>query len=365
MAAVLTRLMCAILATAVLGGALQADDAEDGFRDYKADSKASYFGADFSPDGQILAAPAVNGPKQRGLVILWDVRTGKVIGRLSDFTAGCGRLAFSPHAERLAVACTNGSLHIFSRNRDVWRRMATVALRGADAYSCLEDLQFTSDGNSIITSAHELDRSVGSTVFICRNLLVLTPSSDAVDSRAIPIEPSNVTAVRLVGQDKSQVLISRARYSTKSHLAIIDLASGRTVNTLQLPDTTVKAFSGHRHDLLVSVANAGDEFAAVHNGIVYKINVRTLGFAKLFANPDPDKAFGAISLSADAKVLATCSLDGGLQLWDFTSGRLLWKQKELKVKSVQFSPQGRLLATTAIGSNVVRVWDIHDVLREE
>ena len=67
----------------------------------------------------------------------------------------------------------------------------------------------------------------------------------------------------------------------------------------------------------------------------------------------------AVTVSPDGKLLATCSYDRLIKLWDIKSGALLRELKEHSdaVFDVKFHPRGRLLASCA-ADRTVKVWDI-------
>jgi WD40 repeat protein len=68
----------------------------------------------------------------------------------------------------------------------------------------------------------------------------------------------------------------------------------------------------------------------------------------------------AISLSPDGRTLATASRDQAMRLWDMTTGRELRRLPghEGSLRSVAFSPDGKVLATVVSPPRVLRLWDV-------
>jgi RNA polymerase sigma factor (sigma-70 family) len=62
----------------------------------------------FSPDGKILACTG-HHRDQTGVILLWDPRTGRSLGRLETGAAGPELLTFSPDSRRIATATISGA----------------------------------------------------------------------------------------------------------------------------------------------------------------------------------------------------------------------------------------------------------------
>ena len=82
----------------------------------------------------------------------------------------------------------------------------------------------------------------------------------------------------------------------------------------------------------------------------------------------PPKAFASIeskvqslALTRDGKLLVTASADGSVQLWDTTSGKEQGDPIKFEAKEVHvaFSPDGKILATLPVGTNMaaLKLWD--------
>jgi WD40 repeat protein len=97
--------------------------------------------ASFSPDGKILASSA-----GRGIVFLWDARTGRAHRRLRTGSWGICALAFSPNGKMLATAGDAGSLWEVRTGRQLFR--------GKDSeHENYCALAFSPDGNYLASAS--------------------------------------------------------------------------------------------------------------------------------------------------------------------------------------------------------------------
>lgn len=76
-------------------------------------------------------------------------------------------------------------------------------------------------------------------------------------------------------------------------------------------------------------------------------------------------AVWGLAFSPDGRILASCSLDWTIRLWDTTNGQLLQTLSghQSWVYSVAFSPDGHWLASGSM-DKTVRIWDIHELLTQ-
>jgi WD40 repeat protein len=79
-----------------------------------------------------------------------------------------------------------------------------------------------------------------------------------------------------------------------------------------------------------------------------------------------DAVFGA-AFSPDGKVLATCSPDQTIKLWNVSSGELLntFRGHADEVFEVTFSSDGNLLASLGAYDAIVKVWDPRSMPRDD
>jgi hypothetical protein len=139
---------------------------------------------------------------------------------------------------------------------------------------------------------------------------------------------------------------------------LIDGPSGEVVSKLpgQIGQVTALAFSRDGRHLAVASHTAG-----------------TLGEVRLYAIPPKGlpaeqpihvlaahkDAIHAIAFSPDSKILATCSYDRLIKLWDVATGKELRTLKDHSdaVYGVAFSPDGHWLASGA-ADRAVKVWEV-------
>ena len=74
----------------------------------------------------------------------------------------------------------------------------------------------------------------------------------------------------------------------------------------------------------------------------------------------------SLSLSGDDKLLASAGRDGTLNLWDFSTGKIIASMKEgvLGFQVVAFSRDGRTLATGGIDRHIT-LWNVDEILTKE
>jgi WD40 repeat protein len=73
----------------------------------------------------------------------------------------------------------------------------------------------------------------------------------------------------------------------------------------------------------------------------------------------PSRWVTYVKFSPDSKILASASVDGTVKLWKVEDGSLLKTLKgDEHIRGVDFSPDGKNLASTSVGS--VKVWNIED-----
>jgi WD40 repeat protein len=73
-------------------------------------------GVAWSPDGKWLIGVTgdYRAPSRPGEAILWDVATGEERGRIKDFAAEVKSARFSPSGERVAIACNDKTVRVFT-----------------------------------------------------------------------------------------------------------------------------------------------------------------------------------------------------------------------------------------------------------
>ncbi len=125
-----------------IGGVLSGLQASPGLITYLREHPSLLQSAVFSPEGDILATAG-----SEGLVFLWNVATGELIGELvgHDPTQLVNRAAFSPDGQFLATASDDLSMILWDlESREIVRRFI-----GHDNW--VQAIAFSPDGSQLIS----------------------------------------------------------------------------------------------------------------------------------------------------------------------------------------------------------------------
>ncbi len=73
---------------------------------------------------------------------------------------------------------------------------------------------------------------------------------------------------------------------------------------------------------------------------------------------DPPRSTYSLALSPDENILATGGYSRNIRLWDFKTGKLLWKSADIgkTVRELSFSPDGKKLSSMT--SSKLTIWDV-------
>jgi WD40 repeat protein/transcriptional regulator with XRE-family HTH domain len=289
----------------------------------------------FSPDGKTLATSSVDGT-----VRLWDVATGRPIGRpLTSHGGTVIALAFSPGGKTLAVDA--GGFSAATRTAVGTVRLWEVATgRPIGGPLTSHDGQ----GNVMAFSPNGKTLATGDDTGMVQLWQVATgkPISGALTSgtsvvQAMAFSPDGKTLA--TGNDDGTVRLWQAATGTPigspltSHdgavIAVAFSPDGKTLATGN-DDGTVRLWQ-----------------AATGTPIGSPLIIGT-------------SLVQSVAFSPDGKALATGSNDGTVRLWDVASHQLIgasFTGDTGGVRSVTFSPDGKTLATGS-SDGTVRLWDV-------
>jgi eukaryotic-like serine/threonine-protein kinase len=316
----------------------------------------------FSPDGQRLAMG-----DQNGVVTLWDAMSGRRLRVFHGHTNQVSALAFSPDGMRLATASADHTARIW-------------AAETGEEFFCLGHaaglirLFFTPDGERLITLG--IDGVKGWTTASGQQLFAAKVPMSRLGK--VALDPTGrFFAVAEGGKVRLQELESgRERFSltaddvrnlgfspTGDRLAVARLGGSLRLWSTETGEEVLSlaalvhnaAFSPDGHYLAGASAKPDTRVWDARTGCEL-LHFKEHPFAVNFVDPDFPASTGVIQFSPDGRLLATGGADGIVKLWSAQPGRQWLPQGEL-VLSLAGSPDGARLAA-GLRDGFVRVWDL-------
>jgi WD40 repeat protein/serine/threonine protein kinase len=285
----------------------------------------------FSKDGGKLASASGWG-SDGGSIKMWNLASGLIQPEWQITFPGTTALAFSPDGKMLAAT---------GWYFQVWDSTKGQPLAKVTGYSPpINSLAWLPDGKTLASCAS--DRTV----------------------RLWPIPPTNsvVTESRIIG----------AHLDSATSLAIsadgTTLASGANDGSVKLWNMAQTQEQAETQVVSSFQIGTGSTNGAVGSLIfspdgndVLGVMEHTTATKNISTGQDYPALSGAAgrgTLSPDGKLLATGDKAGTVKLWDLAGGRLLAAVEAHKgeVTALDFSPDGRELATCGFDDGVLRVW---------
>ena len=277
----------------------------------------------FSPDGALLASGG-----QDTKIRLWDVATGRGIGKKIGQLAIVHSVAFSPDGATLASGGRNSAIRLFDVGTG--RRTRTLAVRpGTGRLAYIWAVAFSPDGTTLASAGGRSIRLWD----VKAGRLTATFSGHAASSVAFS---STGTLLASGGQDKT--------------IRIWDVETGRNIATFTGHTAAVRSVTFSPDGAIL--ASGGDSTIRIWEVGTGRNILTLIGAAsnRLF------HSVNSVSFSPDGTRLASCGNENVL-IWDVGTGRNIatLTGHTAEVQSVAFSPKGSLLASGSL-DKAIRLW---------
>jgi WD40 repeat protein/serine/threonine protein kinase len=268
----------------------------------------------FSPVGRWLATGS-----QDGTARLWDLATGRQRYRLEGHSAPVMTVAFHPDGKMLATSSMDGTIALWDPDTGKQIRVLTSGCRGFPH----PRIQFSPDGRLLAQGTED-------------GAVRLWDASSGETYKTIPGLHHGLVRSAAISSDGKWLVSGGA----DGRVVVSELASGKVLHALQHKAVVCAVGFDPKQTAVVATYDHPEPVVRVWEFATGKVT-SLVGHGHHVVN---------FSLRPDGRLLASCSTDGSVRLWEMAgeSGRkyvLGMGCFAPSVPSLAFSPDGRHLAT--------------------
>ena len=322
----------------------------------------------FSTDGRILASSSGDST-----VFLWDVASGKLIGRLTGHKERVYSVAFSPDGRTLASGSGDGVIRIW----DILSGRTTASLSARNSSftgrtDSVLSIAFSPDGHTLASGLGDStvrlwDLASGKIVATLQHREEIRGVAFSPDGRTLAsASADNVVYLWNVVSGEPIATIS-GHQGEVSSVAFSPggrtLATGSKDNTVRLWDVDsgkpIFTFSGHLGEV-ISVAFAPDGRTLASGSKDSTVRLWDVAGGRPLVTISGHKGpVHSVAFSGDGHTLASGSADKTVYLWNVanSTANIALSGHSAPVHSVVFAPDGRTMASGS-ADDTVRLWDI-------
>ena len=277
----------------------------------------------YSHDGKLLASG-----DDFGKVRVWNTLDGTLRYHLPELGTPVSGITFSPDSKYLLTSMTNdgseGEYPIYIWDASTGEPQGELRQHKRGIFS----LSFSADGKKLLSAGWEPKLFVWD--FSARTLDSSTPSPTGDWVRSATYSPTGQIAL------------------ASGNLVFLIPPDGQVSPPLHQGDGPISFFSPDGSRLAATWWREG----SVH---VWDVETRK----QLGAWKAHDGKINSAAFSNDKRILATCGNDRAIRVWNVETQTLLAEEVSVsRVYWLEFSPDGKTLATGGIDDRLVKLWDV-------
>jgi WD40 repeat protein/serine/threonine protein kinase len=289
----------------------------------------------FSPDGKTLVA-AITVRNDNGLVNLWDVATGELKASLKGHTLGLFAVAFSPDGKMVASGGEDRTIKVW----DLATGQPKLTLTGHGHY--INSVAFSPDRKTLASASHDHTAKLWD--------LAASEPKDILTGQARPgLRRWDVTVMSVAFSPDGKMVASA---STDQTVKLWDVVTGELNDTLK----------GHT-DAVTSVAFSPDGKTLASAGFDHKVKLWDVATGELKITLQGHAYYrwdSPVAFSPNGNTVASAGQDHTIKLWEAATGKLkaTLKGHRSPVASLDFSPDGKTLASAGTWDLTAKLWDV-------